>query len=284
MLSLNRFHGNDNYWGNYQKRYTTKIKEIKMDFKFIKTERKPHRLDITIDNPPVNILTGAVMKELIQVLKSEADDKAYRVVVLMGEGKAWSAGADVSEHLPDSFSEMLDVFGELCELIRTYPIPIIAAVNGLCLGGGCEVAAMCDFIIASNRAKFGQPEIKVGVFPPAALAHFVRKYGYSNAMEIILSGDVFDAETSQRLGLVTKLVNIEHFEIEVDQFVERFTGHSRAVLALSKEAAHRGMELKANYAAQQVDAIYRNRLMKTHDAVEGLNAFLDKRPAKWKDE
>ncbi len=255
-----------------------------MEYKFIKTESKPHRIDIIIDNPPVNILTGEVMKELIQVLKDAANDKAYRVVVLKGAGKAWSAGADVSEHLPDKFGKMLDVFGELCELIREYQIPTVAAVNGICLGGGCEVAAMCDFIVASERAKFGQPEIKVGVFPPAACAHFARKYGLTMALEIILTGDIFDAEQSKQMGLVSKVIPVDSFDDEVDKFVSRLSCNSRAVLRLAKRATLSSEEHSPRTAARKVEEVYRNRLMSTHDAVEGLNAFIEKREPEWKDE
>ncbi|MDP8240939.1 MAG: enoyl-CoA hydratase/isomerase family protein [Candidatus Hatepunaea meridiana] len=255
-----------------------------MNDKFIKLESKPHRLDIIINNPPVNILTGDVMVEMIEALKDAARNKDYRVVVLKGEGKAWSAGADVSEHLPDKFRDMLNVFSRLCELIREYPLPIIAAVNGMCLGGGCEVAAMCDFIIASEKAKFGQPEIKVGVLPPAAASHFADKYGLATALEIILTGDVFDAETSQRMGLVTKLVSVDAFEEEVDKFTARLTGNSREVLRLAKLATLKGFELDPREAIKKVDEIYRNRLMSTHDAVEGLTAFTEKRKPEWKDE
>ncbi len=255
-----------------------------MGYRFIKVEAGHHRLDVIISNPPVNILTGAVMGELIDALKTAADDKSIRAVVLRGEGKAWSAGADVSEHLPDKFEAMLDVFGELCELVRTYPIPTVAAVDGSCLGGGCEVAAMCDFIIASQRAKFGQPEIKVGVLPPAACAHFARKYGLGAALEIILTGDVFDAESSCELGLVTRIVPVDGFDAAVDEFVAKLTGSSGEVLRLTKRAALEGLERRSEEAAEKVDEIYRKELMTTRDAVEGLKAFLEKRQTEWKDE
>jgi len=255
-----------------------------MDYKFIKLEAKPHRLDITIDNPPVNILTGEVMKEMIHLLREVSNNKEYRVVVLKGEGKAWSAGADVSEHLPGKFMDMLKVFGDLCELLRTYQIPTIAAVNGLCLGGGCEVAAMCDFIIASEKAKFGQPEIRVGVIPPAACAHFAGKYGLANALDIILSGDVYDAEAAGQMGMVSRVVPVDDFDEELDGFVARFTANSRVVLKIAKRAALRATELEPQEAVKKVDEIYRDQLMSTKDAVEGLQAFLDKRRPEWKDE
>jgi len=251
---------------------------------FLKTEKKDHRLDIIIDNPPVNILTGAVMKEMIELLNQTKDDKSIRVVVLKGAGKAWSAGADVSEHMPDQFEGMLDVFGELCELIRTFPVPTIAGVGGLCLGGGCEVAGMCDFIVASEKAKFGQPEIKVGVFPPVALAHFVAKLGYSSSIELILSGDIFNAEESFQMGLVSKLTTAETLDEVIDALTVRFTGNSRIVMELSKSAALLSLARMPKESAKFVDEIYRKQLMSTNDAVEGLNAFLEKRKPEWKDE
>lgn len=254
-----------------------------MAHKFIKTEAKGHRLDITIDNPPVNIMTGAVMLELIEVLKDSQNNSDFRVVVFKGEGKAWSAGADVGEHLPESFEQMLDVFGELCELIRTFPIPTIAAVGGVCLGGGCEVAGMCDFIVASGRAKFGQPEIKVGVFPPVALAHFVNKLGYSSALELILSGDIYTAEDSFRMGLVSKLSTENSLDEDVDTLANRFVNNSRSIMELSKSAALLSLAHTPKESARLIDEMYRYKLMETEDAVEGLTAFLEKRPPEWKD-
>lgn len=250
---------------------------------FIKTKLNDHRLDIIIDNPPVNILTGAVMQEMIEVLKTAKEDSSLRVVVIKGEGKAWSAGADVSEHLPGKFEEMLDVFGELCELLRRYPVPTIAAVGGMCLGGGCEVAAMCDFIIATKKALFGQPEIKVGVLPPAACAHFARKIGYANALEIVASGDTYSADDAKDMGLVHKVTLVKDFDSTVDEFAEKFTGNSGAVLRLTKKAVLKGMKKKPSDAMKKADKIYRDKLMKTEDAVEGLNAFLEKRKPEWND-
>jgi len=255
-----------------------------MQYNHIKSVRLPNRLDLILNHPPVNILTGEVIKELVMSLKEAELDRTIHVVVIRAEGKAWSAGADVAEHLPDKFNDMLDVFGELCELIRTFSITTIAAVDGLCLGGGCEVAALCDFIIATERAKFGQPEIKVGVIPPAACAHFARKFGLSNALEIILTGDVFDAATCYRMGLVTRLTSVEKFSEEVDQFAARFTGASSAVLRLARKAVFKGFRRVPKEAAKVVDEIYRVELMNTHDAVEGLQAFVEKRKAVWTNE
>ncbi len=254
-----------------------------MEKKFIKTEALEHRLDIKIDNPPVNIMTGAVMQELIDVLKDAKSNTNIRIIVFKGQGKAWSAGADVGEHLPENFEKMLDVFGELCELIRTFPVLTIAAVGGVCLGGGCEVAGMCDFIVASERAKFGQPEIKVGVFPPVALAHFVTKIGYSSTLELVLSGDIYSAEDSFKMGLVSKLSTEKSLDDDVDALAARFTNNSRAVMELSKSAALLSLAHSPKESATLIDELYRFKLMETEDAIEGLNAFLEKRLPQWKD-
>jgi cyclohexa-1,5-dienecarbonyl-CoA hydratase len=254
-----------------------------MSYQFINLEPKLHRLDVSLNNPPVNILNGAVIRELSDALRQISTDRSVRVVVMKGAGKAWSAGADVGEHLPGKFDEMLDLFGDLCELVRTYPVPTIAAVDGLCLGGGCELALMCDFVIASTRARFGQPEIKVGVFPPVAAAHFVMKIGWQNAMQVILTGDTFDAESAARLELVTKVVPVESFEADVDAFAARLSANSGAVLRAAKKACLEGMRLSPEMAAQEADRIYRKELMATEDAVEGLTAFLEKRTPNWLD-
>ncbi|MBM3327867.1 MAG: enoyl-CoA hydratase/isomerase family protein [Calditrichaeota bacterium] len=254
-----------------------------MDSHYIKIDPDDHRLDIILSHPPVNILTGAVMKEMIRVLQDASSDPHLRAVVIRSEGKAWSAGADVSEHLPGQFEPMLDTFGELCELVRTYPVPTVAAVDGLCLGGGCELALMCDFVLASERAKFGQPEIKVGVFPPAACAHFAMKMGWQNAMEVILTGDVFSAEDAAKMKLATKVFPVDRFSDEVDRFVDRIICNSGVVLRVAKRAALEGMRLSPEMAAQESDRIYRQELMTMADAVEGLNAFMEKREPNWKD-
>ncbi len=255
-----------------------------MNYNYLTIERAPHRLDVTLNNPPVNILTGAVMLELLDLLKTNADDRSLRALVIWGSGKAWSAGADVSEHLPGQFDRMLDIFGELCELVRSYPAPTVAAVDGLCLGGGCEVAVMCDFVLASERAKFGQPEVKVGVLPPIACAHFPQKIGLANTLEIVLTGEVYTAAEAQRLNMVHKMLPVEGFAEAVNAFVGKFISHSGPVLQITKKAALVGHDRPADRRAREVDYLYRSELMNTRDAVEGLNAFLAKRSAEWKDE
>jgi len=259
------------------------VRRFNLEYKYITLDTTDNRLDITLKNPPVNIFTGAMMTELSEVLNDALKMDHLRAVVLKSTGKAWSAGADVSEHLPDSFAEMLRVFGSLCNQLFHFPLPTIAAVDGLCLGGGFEIAAMCDFIISSERSYFGQPEIKVGVFPPIACAHFVKRAGLSNTLEIVLTGDAFKAETMMRMELVHKVVPVESFAQDVDDFVGRLTCNSGTVLRLTKQAALDSLDLIPKDAVRQAIKIYAGDLMKTEDAVEGLNAFLEKRKANWTD-
>jgi len=253
-----------------------------MTYNYLILNLLPHRLDIVLNNPPVNILTGEVMKELTKVLEDAEKDESLRVVVFKSEGKAWSAGADVTEHLPDKYEEMLYTFGELCETVRKYPIPTVAAVDGMCLGGGCELACMCDFIIASERAKFGQPEVKVGVLPPVACAVFPKKYGLKTTLDIVLTGEVFSAAEAYRMGLVTKLTSAEEFHAVLEAFTGNLIANSAAVMKWVKKAAWKGAKHQPKDALKRVNEIYREKLMQTHDAVEGLKAFLEKRKPDWK--
>ncbi len=254
-----------------------------MNYKYLKVSQGEHLLDITLNNPPINIFTGAMMKELSAVLENAEEMEHLRAVVIKSTGKAWSAGADVEEHLPDSFAGMLKVFGTLCNQLLHFHLPTIAAVDGLCLGGGFEVAAMCDFIIASERSKFGQPEIKVGVFPPIACAQFAKRAGLSNTLEIVLTGDGFNAESMMRMGLVHNVVPVDTFKENVDEFVSRLTCNSGAVLRLTKQAALDSLDLIPKDAVRQAIRLYAGELMNTEDANEGLNAFLEKRKAEWMD-
>ena len=161
--------------------------------------------------------------------------------------------------------------------------PSLAVVNGAALGGGCELALYCDMVIATERAKFGQPEIQVGVFPPIAALVFPRMIGRKKALELILSGDVISAQEALALGLVNKVVPEASLAEEVKGFIEKFKKLSGIVLKLTKEAAIAGLNDDVDKGLKAIEKIYLDRLMKTNDAIEGLKAFLDKRKPAWKD-
>ena len=162
-------------------------------------------------------------------------------------------------------------------------VPSIAVVNGSALGGGCELALYCDMVIATERAKFGQPEIQVGVFPPIAALVFPRMIGRKKALELILSGDVIGAQDALSLGLINKIVPEASLTEEVNGFIERFRKLSGIVLKLTKEATLSGLNDDIDKGLKAIEKIYLDRLMKTNDAIEGLKAFLEKRKPTWKD-
>jgi cyclohexa-1,5-dienecarbonyl-CoA hydratase len=157
-------------------------------------------------------------------------------------------------------------------------------VNGSALGGGCELALYCDMVIATEKTKFGQPEIQVGVFPPIAALIFPRMIGRKKAMELILSGETISAQEALTLGLVNKVVPEVSFDQEVNSFIEKFKKLSGVVLKLTKEATLAGLNDDTDKGLKVIEKIYLDRLMKTNDALEGLKAFLEKRKPTWKDE
>jgi cyclohexa-1,5-dienecarbonyl-CoA hydratase len=178
---------------------------------------------------------------------------------------------------------MIEVFHKIFRLMDALKVPSIAVVNGSALGGGCELALYCDMVIATERAKFGQPEIQVGVFPPIAALVFPRMIGRKKALELILSGDVIGAQEALALGLINKIVPEASLVEEVNGFVEKFKKLSGIVLKLTKEAALAGLNDDMDQGLKAIEKIYLGRLMKTNDAIEGLKAFLDKRKPTWKD-
>jgi cyclohexa-1,5-dienecarbonyl-CoA hydratase len=155
-------------------------------------------------------------------------------------------------------------------------------VNGAALGGGCEVAIFCDIVLASEKAKFGQPEIKVGVFPPIAAVMFPRLMDQKKALELILTGDVITAEEARSIGLVNQVLAADVFDEKKNEFIEKFTKLSGAVLKLTKKSVYQTIGLTYSEAIKSVEDLYLNELMDTTDANEGLQAFLEKREPIWK--
>ena len=162
-------------------------------------------------------------------------------------------------------------------------VPSIAVVNGSALGGGCELALYCDMVIATEKSKFGQPEIQVGVFPPIAALIFPRMMGRKKAMELILAGDTLSAQEALALGLINKVVPEASLADEANGFIEKFKKLSGIVLKLAKEATLAGLNDDVDEGLKIIEKIYLERLMKTEDALEGLKAFLEKRKPAWKD-
>ena len=254
-----------------------------MAYKHIQTELKEGVGTLTLSRPPLNVLNIEMMEEINNYFESLLKEKALKLLVIQGAGKAFSAGVDVGEHLGDLVYKMIEVFHRMFRLMDVLKVPSISVVNGSALGGGCELAVYCDMAIATEKAKFGQPEIQVGVFPPIAALAFPRMIGRKKALELILSGDVISAQEALTLGMINKIVPEASLAEEVSRFVEKFKKLSGTVLKLTKEATLAGLNDDMDRGLKVIEKIYLDRLMKTNDAIEGLKAFLDKRKPAWKD-
>lgn len=257
-----------------------------MNFQNIRIERTNAVVKVALNRPPLNILDIAALRELSAAFENLP--KESKVVVLKAEGKAFSAGVDVKDHTADKVHEMIKAMHDVFEKLWALEQPTVAVVQGPALGGGMELAIACDFIIASESAQFGQPEIKVGVFPPIACLLLPRLLPWPKALELILMGEAISAQEAYKLGLVNKVVPAEQLETEASAFVNRLASLSGPVLKLAKRAALVGLGQEWGpgwpKTLAQIERLYLDELMKLEDAHEGLKAFLEKRKPQWKEQ
>jgi cyclohexa-1,5-dienecarbonyl-CoA hydratase len=237
---------------------------------------------ITLDRPPVNVLTTSMMRDLAAALRRVAADDAIRIVRLDAAGKAFSAGVDVGDHLGDRLPSMMAALGDLFAAFEQVPQPVVAVVQGAALGGGLEVVLGCDLVVASEKATFGQPEIKLGVFAPPATVLLPRRIGLGAATGLLLTGESVDAAEARRLGLVNEIFPVQGFDEAATSWLERLLALSGAALRRAKRALRESSRMPVREAHDRVHDIYVNDLMTTEDAHEGLRSFVEKRPAVWK--
>jgi cyclohexa-1,5-dienecarbonyl-CoA hydratase len=253
-----------------------------MGYQYIQLEMNEGLATIILNREPLNVLHIAMMKEINLALDSLKGEK-IKLLLFKARGKAFSAGVDVGEHLGDQVEEMIDVFHGIFRRMDALPAVSIASVQGAALGGGCELALYCDLVLASEKAKFGQPEIQVGVFPPIAALILPRITGRKKALELILSGETINAQEALALGLINKVVPNETLEEELEKFCGKFFPLSGLVLALTKKAFKAGLMDNPDQGLKAIEKVYLQELMKTRDAEEGLKAFLEKRKPVWKE-
>lgn len=251
-------------------------------YNYIKIEKAPGRFDIILDNPPLNILTITMMEELSDAVNEAATDTGLKVLVFRSEGKHFSAGASVEEHTADKVEGMIKAFGGMFRSICELPAVTIAAVDGSAQGGGCELATFCDIVLASDRAKFGQPEIQLGVFPPVAVVIFPYLVGRNKALELLLTGKLIKADEAERIGLINHVYPASEFNTRTEEFITSITSLSAAAIAITKRITDQALYLPVKEGLRQADETYLKELMMTDDAHEGLAAFLEKRKPKWK--
>ncbi|MBI4287100.1 MAG: enoyl-CoA hydratase/isomerase family protein [Chloroflexi bacterium] len=237
---------------------------------------------LVINKPPVNVMDIETLEEMCTCLSAAKTDPDVRVQIIAGSGtKAFSAGVEIRDHLGDRAPIMVEVFDRLFKIMLDLDKPIIGVVNGIALGGGCEVALACDMVVASEKAQFGQPEIKLSVIPPVAAVFSPRLFGIKKGMEFVLSGDSIDAREAERLGLVNKVVPEADLEKVSMEFAQRFTAKSGIALLYGRRAVYRTLNLNLHEALGVANDLGALSFM-TDDAKEGLTAFLEKRKPTWK--
>jgi len=236
---------------------------------------------IIFNNAPWNILTIPMMEQINVAIESFLENQSLKALIIDHNGKAFSSGVDVGDHIGQKALKMLKEFHGIFKKLNRVKCPTIASVKGAALGGGCEVAAFCDIVLTSDKAKFGQPEIKVGVFPPVAVLILPRLIGYKKAFEFIIQGEIIDAKEAHRLGLSNYVFPHESYDQEFNNFIERFNQLSSIVVHYSKKAFNIGLGYDFDTQIDQLEEFYLKELMSTHDANEGLQAFFEKRTPIW---
>ncbi len=240
---------------------------------------------VTLNRPKaLNALNAALIGELGQALDAFEADDGVGCIVLTGSDKAFAAGADIKEMAQRSYMDvyLADFITKGWERVSTVRKPIVAAVAGFALGGGCEVAMMCDFIIAADNAKFGQPEINLGTIPGSGgTQRLTRFVGKSKAMEMCLTGRMMDAAEAERAGLVSRVVPLASLMDEALKAAEKIADLSRPVVMMAKECVNRAYETTLAEGVKFERRVFHSTFA-TEDQKEGMAAFVDKRPAQFK--
>jgi len=255
-----------------------------MDYQHIRFRVEDRVGRVEFARPPLNVFNIALMREVGRALEECARDRAMVAVVFeAGEGaRAFSAGVAVEEHAAETIYQMLEAFHNIFRALDAMAKPAVAVVDGAALGGGCELVSACDIVIASERARFGQPEIKLGVFPPVAALLLPRVIGERRARELVLTGELIDAPEALRLGLASHGVNSAQLEQKLQEVLNRLRELSAPALALARRALDLGRGWDLNEMLARVESLYLNELMKTEDADEGVRAFAEKRKPVWR--
>ena len=252
------------------------------ELKTIKLDIADGAARITLDRPKHNVLNIPMMNELNGVLEDLLKDDDLKCVVISGEGPSFCAGVEVADHKPEMVDDMVSTFNRVFELINQFEIPVIAAVHGACLGGGMELAIGCDIIIASQNASFGQPEIKLGFFPPIAAVRLPVLVGPAKAIEICTTGMRYSATEAQAMGFVSHVADDDAFTDKVNAIVKEITYCSPIIIRLNKRAVRQHLGLSYAEANKGASDMFLNDMMKTEDTLEGIASFDERRKPVWK--
>ncbi|MDX1631530.1 MAG: enoyl-CoA hydratase/isomerase family protein [Thermoanaerobaculia bacterium] len=247
----------------------------------IQIEREGRTARLTVDRPPLNILDLSSLEALDTTLEELAGDPELQVLVVTGAGdKAFSAGVAVADHVGDRIEPMLQTFHSALRRLFRLPFLTVAAVDGHCLGGGLELAAVCDLILATPGSRLGVPEIKLGCYPPVAAALFPTRIGRGRALDLILTGETMEAREALRIGLIDAVA--EDLENTIQERTRKVLGLSAAAIRLAKRATLAALQEPFEKALAEAERLYLEELVETEDMHEGIRAFLEKRKPEWK--
>jgi cyclohexa-1,5-dienecarbonyl-CoA hydratase len=242
---------------------------------------RPPVARIGLCHPPVNVIDIAMMEELSRVLGEVEAREDVSMVLVTGEGKGFSAGVDVAAHTPDKVQEMLTKFHAVIRSLVSSRKATIAAVHGNCLGGGAELAMVCDIVITTEAANWGFPEIRLGCYPPVACTALSALIGQKRAAELILTGKSVTGTEAANIGLANRSVTVESLVAAVEETVARLFQLSPAALSVTKKAMYAWDAAHFDKGLARAEKIYLEELMKTEDAQEGIRAFMEKRQPAW---
>lgn len=237
---------------------------------------------LTLDHPPLNVIDVAMMEELAQTVSELESNPAISALVISGASHTFSAGVDVAAHTPDKISEMLEKFHFVIRALVASKKVTIAAVHGHCLGGGAELAMVCDVVYTTETAQWGFPEIKLGCYPPVAATALSALVGQKHAAELVLTGRTISGTEAASIRLANAAVPEAQLDSKVDACIERLTELSPAALAITKKAVYAWDSMHFDKGLARGEKIYLDELMQTADAQEGIQAFLQKRKPEWK--
>jgi len=236
---------------------------------------------LQLEAPPHNILTGSLMEQLTEALDRAAADRSLVGVALASRGSAFSAGADVGEHRPEVAGEMIAAFSRLFARLGSLELPIVMAVDGAALGAGFELAMMADVLIATPRAKFGQPEIRLGFFAPVAVAWLSQRIGIGRAVELCATGRTRDAAELHAMGLVSKVVESDGLDAALESVLADLRKASPAVMRLNLRCLRRLHGRPFEEARREAERVFLEELMRLEDVREGIASFYEKRSPAW---
>jgi cyclohexa-1,5-dienecarbonyl-CoA hydratase len=251
-------------------------------FEYIKVRIDGSVARMTLNRPEHNLLNEAFLRELSDGFIFAGQKPEVKLVVLDSACKAFCGGIDIGEYTSERVFQMLDAFYAAFTGMLEVGKPVLCVVNGPAIGGGAELAAFGDLVIATPKARFAQPEISIGVFPPLASTILPFLVGPKGALEIVLTGEALSADRALEMGLVNRLVPEAKLEQTVNDLIERITAHSGPVLTMAKKAILGGMGLSLRDGMKNSMNIFLNELYRLEDSQEGLRALVEKRKPNWK--